>query len=65
MSNRVHFIVVDPGDGRILRTGSCVLEDAPLQGDQVIVSVDDPGVSGVTHRFDLATHTFVTLQTGA
>jgi len=65
MSNRVHFIVVDPRDGRILRTGSCVLDDAALQGEQVIVSADDPGVSGATHRFDLASKTFLPLPTGA
>lgn len=50
--NRVHFVVVDPPSGAILRTGQCWNEDAGLQGETVLIFAHDPGVSGLTHRFD-------------
>lgn len=50
--SRVHFVVVDTSSGAILRTGQCWDEDAGLQGETVLIFPEDPGVSGLTHRFD-------------
>jgi len=55
--SRVFFFVVDTA-GVILRTGTCVEDDAPLQGETVVVSDCDLGITGATHRFDALTQTF-------
>lgn len=53
--SRVFFVVVDASSGAILRTGQCWGEDAGLQGEAVLVFSEDPGVCGLTHRFDAKT----------
>ena len=53
--SRVHFVVVDTSSGAILRTGQCWEEDAGLQGETVLIFPDDPGVCGLTRRFDVKT----------
>lgn len=65
MSDRIFYVVVDPVDGCIQRTGTCVSEDAPLQGEFVLVAAEDPGVSSATHRFDAGAKAFVPLQSGS
>ena len=59
--SRVYFFVVDT-TGAILRTGTCVEDDAPLQGASVVVSDLDLGITGATHRFDALTQTFQPLS---
>lgn len=56
--NRVHFVVVDPETGAVLRHGYCVADDAHLQGAMVCVFETDPGITGLTHRYDPAAQTF-------
>jgi len=56
-----YFVVVDPTDGTILRTGQCWPEDAPLQGDTVLVFAEDPHVAAHTHRWAATDLSFVSI----
>lgn len=57
-----YFVVVDPADGTILRTGQCWPEDAPLQGDTVLVFAEDPHVAAHTHRWAAQDLSFVSIS---
>ena len=57
-----YFVVVDPADGTILRTGQCWPEDAALQGDTVLVFAEDPQVAAHTHRWAANDLSFVSIS---
>jgi hypothetical protein len=58
---KLWFAVINPS-GEILRAGCCEAEDAPLQGDLVLTFLEDPKMTGSTHRFDFASEAFVPLE---
>ena len=54
----IWFVVFDPESGAIRRFGSCLPDDACLQGD-VLAFDTDPGVTDATHRVDLITRRLI------